>query len=1086
MGHRKKMLKAIRTIASEDRKSAKTIELTAGAETSLYLQPRDAERRQITVMFCDLVGSTQLSTKFDLEDLQLLLEAYRQACNTAITRYAGTIAGYFGDGVMAFFGWPRAHEDDAVRAVHAALEILPAVTKISAPVTLALRVGICSGPVVVGTIESTGTASLIDAVGETPNIAARLQTLAAPNTVLVSESTKRLLSASFELKNLGTQELKGLDRPLRVYQVLGAKNISNRFEASHVDLLAPLVGRSTEIDFLIDRWGKAKESDGQLIIISGIAGVGKSRLIHEFKLRINCEPHLLLSFQCSQYHLQSAFFPIIDQIERMSQILSRDSDETKFVKIKDYLYSVGMHEATEILLIGNLLSIDTGYSDQFSESTPQQIKNKTISAIVDMIRSMSTQLPTICIFEDIHWIDPSTLELLELTISRLKQARVLLVLSHRPEFQHTWFTHSNATMYSLTRLSRGEIVEMICDIFNRSIVTPDVVEQIVDKSDGIPLFVEELANSALESSIGSRLADGNLSRANQSIAIPETLHDALMERIDRVPQGRNLAQIAAVIGRDFSYEILSVASGVGENDLTLVLSMLEDADVIYRVGISPNTRFAFKHVLLRDAVYNSLIRNKRRKIHGQIANILANEQSRFEDYRPEILAYHFNEAGDYSQAVRFWLESGRRAVAHFANAEAIAHFRMALEPLSAMAETPERFSREIEIQLALGIPLIAVRGYAAQETRDAFARARTLCLKTSSHNEYFQALYGLWGHSWMSGKHNEALEMANEFLSKSRTSADKDLMMVAHRTMGSTLLTLGDFRAAKQHFETTISLSTSRDKRPLYDQYMVDPQVASLLLLSWNLWFLGYPDQSIGRVSEAVYMSEAIRHQYSVAFAHYMTSVVHILRGDPKSALSSAEKSLEVSKEQRFLLYVLLSNIARARALGEMGRLEEAQTEIERGLEAARSEGVGFMLPMMESWLADIHARRGECETALSIVERALARIDNITGRSWESELHRQKGQILLGIAPERVTDAESHFRAAIHVARRQYAKSFELRATTNLANLLRTQGKIDEGRHLLEAVYHWFREGLDTVDLSRARLALVNSVPLVSCRNGA
>ena len=1073
LGHRKKLLRAIEALTAARQPTDTTTSVSNVTAVSPSVgQQREAELRQITVMFCDLVGSTQLSEKLDPEDLRVLIDAYREACSTAVRRYGGEVASYAGDGVMAFFGWPRAHEDDAVRAVHAALDTISAVTNISGPVTLASRVGVCSGLVVVRDTGASGTAGSMDAVGETPNIAARLQTLATPNAVLISASTKLLISAAFDLQDLGLQEIKGVTRAVHVYRVLAAKSIASRFETAHGGSLTPLIGRTIELSLFLDRWQKVKEAEGQVILLSGIPGVGKSRLIHELKSSIQHEPHFLLSHQCSSYHSQSAFFPIIEQIKQATQVTTRDSNANKLSKIKAY-FANAIDDSTEpALLIANLLSIPTENNHELSRLTPQQIKNRTITKLVDMLLTLSARRPTLCVFEDVHWLDPSTLELLELAISRIDRARILLVVSCRPEFRPAWFTRADVTMHSLTRLSRSEVIAMIGGLLRGGTMPQKILDEIIDKADGVPLFIEELTSSIQRTPIRSRLEESDLERTTQSavLKVPETLHDALMERLDRVAPGHRVAQTAAVIGREFSYDLLSFATGIGGNDLRSALSVLEEADVIYRVDISPSTRFAFKHVLLRDAIYNSLLRGKKQEIHADIAAILETHFHELVESQPEILAYHYGEAGDHQLAVNYWRASGLRAFAHSANIEAIAHFRKALEVLAALPDTPKRNEQESEIQLALGIPLIAVRGYAAAETREAFARARALCLKLDNAPNYFQALFGLWGNSWMGGKHDEALNMANEFLSRSRASADPVPSMVAHRVMGSTLLTIGEFQSAKEHFEQTIALSNVMGKQPLYSLYMVEPRAASTLLLSWDLWLLGYPDQSLSRVSEALSLAKDLSQPYTIAFAHYMTSVVHLLRGDPDRALASAEESLEMSKEQRFSLYAVLSMISRGRALGELGRLGEAKIEIKRGIDEARRSGVGFMLPMMESWLADIHAQSGDNEAALSIVEQTLSDLNDVTGRAWEAELYRQRAQLLLALDRTRVSEAEVYLKDAIIIARRQSAKSLELRAASTLATLWRTQERFDEARGLIEPIFCWFNEGTDTADLRRAR----------------
>src|SRR3954447_11273983 len=646
LGHRKKLLRAIEALTTA-RQSTGTTKAVSSAIVvpPALVQHREAEFRQITVMFSDLVGSTQLSEKLDPEDLQKLIDAYRVECSAAIGRYGGEVARYFGDGVMAFFGWPRAHEDDAVRAIHAALEIVSGVTKISGPVTMTCRVGVCSGAVVVGEIGDSGTWSM-DAVGETPNIAARLQTLAVANTVLISESTRRLVWAAFDFQDLGLQELKGVTEPLHVYHVLSAKNTASRFEAAHAGFLTPLIGRSSELSLLLDRWQKVKEGDGQVIFLSGIPGVGKSRLLHELKSHIQQEPHVLLHHQCSPYHSQSAFFPVIGQIEQAAQITAREADGDKIAKLKAYLPHSTDSSIEPVLLIAKLLTIPLENHLEFSGLTPQQIKNRTISTLVDMILAFSVQRPTLCIFEDAHWLDPSTLELLEPIISRIDDARVLLIVSCRPEFRPTWMTHANTPMHSLTRLSHTEVKAMIRDLLRGGSMPQPLLDQIIEKADGVPLFIEELTNSMLSAPLRTR---GTFERAAQPalLRVPDTLSDALMERLDRVAPSRKLAQIAAVIGREFSYDLLSAASQIEASEMLSALSLLEQADIVYRVDISPVVRFAFKHVLLRDAIYDSLLRSKRQQIHADIAAILQNDFPALAENQPEVLAYHHQEAGNH-------------------------------------------------------------------------------------------------------------------------------------------------------------------------------------------------------------------------------------------------------------------------------------------------------------------------------------------------------------------------------------------------------------------------------------------------------
>ncbi len=558
LGHRKKLLRAIEALTAERQPTGKaTAASNATVASSSPVQHRDAEFRHVTVMFCDLLGSTQLSEKLDPEDLQKLIDAYRDECSTAIGRYGGEVARYFGDGVMAFFGWPRAHEDDALRAVHAALEIVSGVTKIAGPVTLVSRVGVCSGPVVVSETGDSTTSWSMDAVGETPNIAARLQTLAATNTVLISESTKRLVSSAFDLHDLGLQELKGVTESVHVYRALAAKNAASRFEAAHAESLSQLIGRSSELGLLIDRWAKIKEGDGQVILLSGIPGVGKSRLIHELISYIQEEPHFLLRHQCSPYHSQSAFFPVIEQIEQRVNLTAREADADKIAKLQAYLPRATDSSIEPLLLIANLLSVSTDNHRQLSELTPQQIKNRTISALVDMLLAFSLQRPTLCLFEDAHWLDPSTLELLELIINWIGHARVLLIVSCRPEFRPTWIAHANVTFHSLSRLSHTEVKTMIRDLLRDGSIPQQLVDQIIEKADGIPLFIEALTSSMVDAHLQTR---GTLESTAQPalLRVPETLSDALMERLDRVAPS---SQACTDCGRDWARVFLQSLVG---------------------------------------------------------------------------------------------------------------------------------------------------------------------------------------------------------------------------------------------------------------------------------------------------------------------------------------------------------------------------------------------------------------------------------------------------------------------------------------------------------------------------------------------
>ncbi len=734
-------------------------------------QHRDAEFRQITVMFSDLVGSTQLSEQLDPEDLQKLIDAYRAECDTAIRRYGGEVARYFGDGVMAFFGWPYAHEDDASRAVHAALEIVIGVAKISGPVSLTSRVGVCSGPVVVGEIGGSGTWSM-DAIGETPNIAARLQTLAAANTVIVSESTRRLVPAAFDFQDLG---LKGTQRRHRA-----SARVSRRFgKKYHQPIRRRTCRLSHSAHWTLERTQPARRQNGRKSrkatarssSFREFPESGNQGCCHELKSYIRQEPHVLLHHQGSPYYNQSAFFPMIEQIEQAAQLTAREADADKLAKLKAYLPRAADSSIEPVLLIAKLLSIPLDGHLELSGLTPQQIKNRTISTLVDMLLAFSVQGPTLCIFEDAHWLDPSTLELLELIISRIDHAHVLLIVSCRPEFHPAWIAHTNATIHSLTRLSNTEVKTMIRDLLQGGSLPQPLLDQIIEKADGVPLFIEELTNSMLSAPLRTRGASERMVRSSL-LRVPDTLSDALMERLDRVAPSRRLAQIAAVIGREFSADLLSAASQVDEDDMLSALALLEKADIIYRADISPTVRFAFKHVLLRDAIYDSLLRSKRHQIHADIAAILEHDFPELAENQPEVLAYHYQEAGNHTRGHSLLVRVRTTRARAFRQRGSDRQFSQSPSASKHACRNARADQPGDPHPIGVGNSVDRRPGLSLRGNREAFSRAHTLCLQLGDIPEYSQALFGLWGHSWMGGRNDEALQMAGEFLSRAQALSD--------------------------------------------------------------------------------------------------------------------------------------------------------------------------------------------------------------------------------------------------------------------------------------------------------------------------
>lgn len=1073
IGPRAKLLAAISELApspATDREN-KTQERVI-AETSAHQE--HAERRQITVMFCDLVDSTKLAGCLDPEDLRFVMQAYQRACRAIIERYEGHVARYLGDGILAYFGWPAAHEDAAERAVRAGLEVVEAVKALAGPEPLSVRVGISTGIVVIGETGLADPSAPSDAVGETLHVAARLQTLAAPNSVVIAEATNRLVSARFDQEALGPQNLKGVAEPVQVFRVRRAREASSRFQAAHAEALTPLVGRRAELAFLQERWRNAKDGEGQVVFVSGVPGIGKSRIIHELEKWIEGEARFSLSFQCLPHCMQSPLFPIIQQIERLGDLTAEDSDEVKLHKIEKLLSTATEQIDKTVPFVAEMLSIPIEPRYAPLALSAQQVKAQTLFVFVDLLLGLSANGPVFCLLEDAQWIDPSTQELLDLVVGQIEKARILLVVTHRPEYQLRSGIHGNVSGLTISRLGRRDVAEMAQLALRDQLVSTAVVKRIIDESDSIPLFVEELARGV----IGSRGVNANglneqHTAPSASWVVPDSLRDSLVARLDRAPQARNVAQIAAVVGREFSYDMLLRVSSLSNSELDSALAHLKESEIVQLIDNRPSPRYAFKHALVRDAAYDSLLKSSRREIHSRVGSIIWKEWPDIVASQPELLAHHYGLAGNAELAMRYWLLGGQRARNRSANLEATGQLQKALECLELLTETRERKETELEIQLSLGLCFIAVRGYSADDTRKSFERACNLSAELGEPRKELQAIFGLWGHYWMRARHDRAIELGETLLAKAAPLHDPTALIVGYRSLGSTLFTLGDFVRARDHLEHAVALGQQANIGESFLSYAVDPRIAAQLMLAWDLWILGYPEQALLHVLQALAQTSEQADPYSVAFAHYVTSAVKLLRGEPEDSLGHADQSLAVSREHRINLYTLYSRFGRGCALARMGEAEHAIFEIREGIEEARRSNLGYMRAFMLGWLATLQAETGDPETALSTIDEALTEINDIAGHAWEAELHRLRGDTLLAARADAVDTAERSYKNAIAIAQRQHARSLELRATTSLSRLLRGQGRNEEARVLLAPIYDWFTEGFDTLDLKEAKALL-------------
>jgi class 3 adenylate cyclase/tetratricopeptide (TPR) repeat protein len=1068
IGPRAKLLAAIAAM----RDSTETRSQAPSGVATVHPQ---AERRQITILFADLADSTKLAMQLDPEDLGSLMQAYQQAAGAAIEHCGGHIAQYMGDGIVAYFGWPTAQEDAGERAVRAGLDIVEAIKAIKSAESLVVRVGINTGIVVISDTGKGDPSIPLGAVGATPHIAARLQALAAPNSVVISGTTSHLVAHLCDLEDLGPQNLKGVAESVPVF---GVKRLhTSRFLAGRARGLTPFVGRQAELALLLQRWHDAKEGEGQVVYVSGVPGIGKSRIVYELEQRINEEGHhRRLKFQCAPHTAQSALFPIIQGLAWQAKLHADDAREVKLDKLKGLLsLSLGTEQIDKALpLFAEAMSVPVDLGVPRRPLTAQQAKDQTLLLLVDLVIGLSTHGAVLCLLEDAQWIDASTQELLELLAGRIKHAQILFVVTNRPEYRPRVGDHGNVSTLAIARLARRDVAELARLALHHHTDSNGLLAKILDNADAIPLYIEELSRGAVASAAPSVTAS-DTARTPSISAVPDVLRDSLMARLDRVPQGRRVAEIASVIGREFSYAMLRDIAPLDGPELDATLASLVKGEIIQQIEREPFARFAFTHALLRDVAYESLLKSRRREIHAKVADAIQRESPEVGIAQPELLAFHYGEAGHAESAVRYWLAGSRRARSRWANLEAIAQLQRALEFAKLLASGLERIETELEIHLALGLSFIAVRGYSSDETRHSFEQACELCTQLHDPKRTIQALFGLWGYYWMTARHDRAMEIGQTLLVNAESLNDPAALIVGHRVIGSTLFTLGEFVEARKHLEQVLSLAASHDAAAVSaSHFAVSPRIAAQLLLAWDLWILGYPDQALEHVLQAVELATRLEEHYGGAFGHCVASIVYLLRGDPLRSLEEADQSHALSTEHRFNLYVLYSRFSRGCALVMLAQHHEAMAEISAAIEGANQIKFGYMRGFMLDWLAKVRLATGDREGALSTINDALANVNTITGRAWEAELHRMRGEILLsadaGAQASEQNVAERCFSEALAVARRQQARSIELRAAISLAKLLLGQRRSDEARSVLEPIVNWFTEGFDTADVREAK----------------
>jgi class 3 adenylate cyclase/tetratricopeptide (TPR) repeat protein len=1069
LGHRRKMLVAIAQLAGAAPSA------TAPQPASVpEPKPQDtAERRQLSVMFCDLVGSTALSTKLDPEDLRGILSSYHRCVADLVERNGGFVAKYMGDGVLAYFGYPRASEHDAERAVRAGLALVEAVLKLAtnAGAPLQVRVGIGTGLVVVGDLIGTGAAQEQAVVGETPNLAARLQAAADPGAVVIGPTTRRLLGNLFDYHDLGGIEVKGFAAPVQAFQVLGAGTAESRFEALRT-ANTPLVGREEEIDLLMRRWEQAKGGDGQVVLICGEPGIGKSRISQAILERISTERHTRLRYFCSPHHQDSAFYPTIAQFERAAGFQREDTPEQRLTKLETVL-AQGANDLSEAApLFADLLSIPTGDRYPPLNLSPQKRKEKTLQVQLAQVEGLAARQPVLMVFEDVHWSDPTTREVLDLLVDRITPLRVLVVLTFRPEFTPPWTGRPHVTFLTLSRLAPRLRAQMIGHMTGGKALPKEIADQIINRTDGVPLFIEELTKTVVESGIVAEEGDRFVLKGPVApLAIPTSLHASLLARLDRLAPTREVAQIGAALGRSFSHELISAVAQMPAQKLDDALSQLVSAELIFRRGTPPDAEYTFKHALVQDAAYSTLLRSRRQQIHARIAATLERQFPEIAAAQPALMAQHCAEAGLNEQAVIYWHQAGQQAVARSAMTEAVTQLQKGLDQLASLPDNSRREELELDLQITLAPALIGSKGYSAPELGETHARASALAERLGRSDHLLALLYGQWAYHCVASENRRALPYAERLEQWGEARNDTAALMLGHFGHAASHLWLGEFVASRAVFEQCRSMDDPAHRAAYVAATGADQHQVMLGHFGQTLTCLGHIDQGRALVSRALSEARRSGHFFSIAFMSWFAASLAFWSGSFGEAKHHAEEMMAVSTEHDFPLWMGYGRAWYGYSMTELGQPEAGLEALQKAIATHEPTGTLLHHPLMLTALAQAHHKHGQPTKALNCLAEAEQMIERTEERWTEVECHRVRGDILVEYDdPQR---AEESYIKALSVARRQGAKLWEFRAATSLARLWRDQGKRAEAHDLLAPVYAWFTEGFNTPFLKEAKALL-------------
>lgn len=1063
-GHREVLFKAISALLDRG-----IVEPRAPSQP--LRQSSDAERRQLTVLICDMVGSTALASKLDPEELRKVMAQYIDACASAITSLGGFIARYTGDGIVAYFGYPAALEDAAERAVRAGLQLGQVVPNlVSLPdVTLHVRTGIATGLVVVGDLLGEGAAKEEAVVGETPGLAAWLQTLAPPDGVAIASSTRRLTEGMFELEFLGMCELRGVPGLRPVWHVLRETVAESRFDATHHADLRDAIGRENELSLLLGRWQTACEGERQLVLLMGEAGIGKSRMCLALANRVAADDHFSFRLQCSPFHTDSALHPIIANFERLAGLTVNMAPEQKLDRLIAEMQKFGTAPPETLALFANLLSIPVGDRLPWHEVPPEQMKTLTLEALDDWLVSLSRQKPVLWILEDAHWIDPTTVDAITRSLGRCNDARILTVITHRPDYRPPW-TGRRVASLNLIRLSRRQSQELIRRVARRDL-PETVIEQIVGRTDGVPLFIEELTKAVVESGPFEARANRHDGRGSAEPVIPVTLQDSLLARLDRLPESKVVAQIGAAIGREFSYELLTAVVESGVRRIDAALAQLEAADLISARGSSQVT-YVFKHALVQEAAYSTLLMSRRQTLHRRIAEVLQSRFAQIAGVQPELLAHHFSEAGLITQAIGWWERAALRSASRSNNVEAVSQFNRALKLLEQTPIDSSYRRREFEMRIALIEPLYATKGYSGSEVDENYARLLELGQVLGETRQLLRILWGRAGGHLVRCDFARADEHVESFLDLARQAADATSVAQGVRISAMVALASGELVAARERFLEVIEAFEREGTATTLGDFLTIPRPTTLAQYSIAAQQLGYLEEAEELCESSLRGARHCDHHLTSCYVIYHCAMKAMVGQDADKVILLAEELVEIMRRHHVFYWECFTEPLLGWALARTGSVDAGLARLQRGADIRDRMQTRIWSPYFLISEAEILMQNQRNDEAVVLLDRAAAEAE-ATGQHYsEAEGFRVRACVRQSQGAS-LAEVEALFQSGLATARRQSARLFELRIATTLAQVLRNVGRLEDARALLAPTYGWFTNGHDTVDLKQARAVL-------------